>query len=210
MFAAMVLMVAAIGIAVDSFIGLDLPQVVPKSFTLYVLIAVIITKEIMYRQLLAVGIATGSTALQSDAWHHRSDALTSLCALLGISAALAGGPEYAVADEYGAIGASCFMLIQGLRLFSISIKEIMDTQASPEFERSIRQAAVSIPGVESIDKCRVRKSGFDHIVEIHICVDGQLSVREGHILAHNVKDLLKASDLGILEAIVHVEPVKVD
>jgi cation diffusion facilitator family transporter len=198
---------AGVGIGIQSAREIRTPHHMPESFTLYVLVAVVAIKEIMFRLLFRTGESIGSQALRTDAWHHRSDALTSVAAFIGIAIALYMGPGYESADDWAALFAAGVIAVNGGRLFRSAWREILDVSAPGETVGLIRELAASIPGVAAIDKCRVRRSGLALFVDIHVVVDGDLSVRRGHDIAHSVKDALLQSDFGILDAAIHVEPL---
>ena len=200
------LLVAATGIAIQSVREILTPHQLPVAWTLGVLVVVVIAKEIMFRFLSRTGEAIESSAVQSDAWHHRSDALTSAAAFVGISIALVGGRGYEMADDWAALFACAIIARNGIKLLLNAMRDMMDAAPSPEFEGRVREIAAAVPGVEEVDKCLVRKSGLGYFVDLHIEVDGHLPVREGHEIAHRVKDALLASDLAILDVSLHVEP----
>ena len=201
-----VLLMAAVGIAIGAAQEIVTPQEAPESFTLVVLVGVLITKELMFRVLSARGREIGSQSLNADAWHHRSDALTSLAAFLGISVALTAGEGFESADDWAALVACAVITFNGVRLFRASLTEVLDVTAPKEIRDRVREIAQSVPGVDGIDLLRVRQSGLALWVDIHVEVAGEMSVREGHEIAHLVKDGLVHSDLRILDALVHVEP----
>jgi len=144
--------------------------------------------------------------LNADAWHHRSDALTSLAAFIGISVALTAGEGYESADGWAALVACVVIAFNGVRLFRASLREVLDVTAPKEVRDRIREIAESVPGVDEVEMLRVRQSGLALWVDIHVEVEGDMSVRAGHEIAHLVKDGLLHSDLRILDALVHVEP----
>ena len=201
-----VLLLAAVGIAVSAAQAILSPQEAPKSFTLVVLVGVLIAKELMFRVLSAQGREIGSQALDTDAWHHRSDALTSLAAFIGISVALTAGEGFESADDWAALVACAVITFNGVRLFRASLREVLDVTAPKDTRDRIREIAEAVPGVDGVDLLRVRKSGLALWVDIHVEVAGEISVRDGHEIAHLVKDRLLHSDLRILDALVHVEP----
>jgi cation diffusion facilitator family transporter len=203
---ALILIGAAITIAIESAREISLPRHAPAKFTLAILLGVIVVKEILFRFLIKAGEEIGSTAVRSDAWHHRSDALTSLAAFIGISIAIIGGPGYESADDWAAIAACVVIGFNGVRLFRTALLEVLDVAASPEVEQRFREIAASPPGVARVEKCRVRKSGLGYFIEIHIEVAGDMPVRDGHRIAHEVKDALMGSDLGVFDVVVHIEP----
>ena len=151
-------------------------------------------------------VAIESKALQTDAWHHRSDAMTSLAAAVGISAALIGGPSWAQADDWAALFSCAVIIFNGVGLLRASIGEVLDAQAAPEIVTEILGAVRAVPGVTSVEKCRVRKSGFMRFADIHVRVAGESTVREGHDIAHSVKNRLLDGDFHLADVVVHIEP----
>jgi cation diffusion facilitator family transporter len=178
----------------------------PAPFTLVILIGVVVVKEVLFRFLIRTGKDINSRVVETDAWHHRSDALTSLAAFIGISIALWKGPAYAAADDWAALFACAIIFYNGLSLFSGAIDDVMDAAPSGDVEAAIRRVATSVPGVLGTHNCRVRRSGMTYLVDLDVIVDGNISVRHGHDLAHAVKARLLDSRLGILNVLVHVEP----
>lgn len=203
---ATVLLLAAIGIAAGATYEIVSPQAAPEPFTLFVLVIVLISKEGMYQWLSRRGRKIGSKAIEVDAWHHRADALTSLAAFVGISISLVGGDAWVRADEWAALVACAVVAWNGIRLFRSGLTELLDVTAPAAVQDRVRALAASVEGVEGVDELRVRRSGLVYLVDIHVVVDGELTVRSGHNLGHRVKDRLLHSELPILDALVHVEP----
>ena len=197
---------AAILIAVQSIREILTPHHTPAWYTLPVLVLVIMTKEVLYRRMFRIGQSLDSSALKSDAWHHRSDAITSVAAFFGISIALIGGPGYEAADDWAALLACSVILFNGFRLLRPALDEVMDAAAPSEVEKQIRSIATGIEGVVEVEKCRIRKSGLGFLMDIHVVVNGEMSVREGHRIAHVVKERLHDSPLPISDVIIHIEP----
>lgn len=202
----LILLVAALLIAIESVHQILTPHRAPAWYTLPVLLAVVAVKESMFRLASRAGHTLRSTALKSDAWHHRSDALTSAAAFAGISVALLGGPGYETADDWAALMACGVISWNGLRLLRRAVDEIMDVSVPREVVAEVRALAGAVPGVVAIDKCRIRKTGLHLSLDIHVVVDGALSVRRGHDIAHVVKDRLLASPHQINDVTVHIEP----
>jgi len=207
---AAMLLSGAIGIAAGAIRGIMIPHGGPAAFTLPVLAVVVVVKEAMYRLLNTGGTAIGSEALRADAWHHRSDALTSVAAFIGISVALIGGEGYEAADEWAALLACGVIAWNGSRLFRSAIREVLDAAAPPEIAARVRELAGGVTGVTGIDDLRIRRSGLVWLVDIHVEVDGAQSVRQGHEIAHRVRDRLEQSEFPIREALVHIEPSRDD
>jgi cation diffusion facilitator family transporter len=155
---------------------------------------------------MRIGRNVESTAIQTDAWHHRSDALTSIAALIGISIALIGGKGWESADAWAALFACVLIAANGYRLLSPALHEIMDTAPRGDMCGPIRKAASEVAGVIEVEKCLVRKMGLNFYVDLHLRVDGEISVRNGHNIAHKVKAAIRATDPRITDVLVHVEP----
>jgi len=211
---ALVLLGTAVGIAIESVREILTPHHAPKWWTLLVLVCVVGIKEFLFRFAFTVSRLTGSSAVHADAWHHRSDAITSSAAFIGISLALIFGKHtdevdaWASADDYAALFACVVIAYNGQRLLRDAAHEIMDASPGPEVVAQIRRIASAVPGVQGLDKCYVRKYGMAHLVDLHVQVDGNLPVHEGHRIAHAVKDALKASSLRVSDVLVHIEPVQ--
>ena len=205
---ATVLLLAAAGIAVGAAREIVTPQTAPAPFTLAVLLVVLLAKEGTFRWLLWKGRRAGSLAIEVDAWHHRADALTSLAAFVGISLSLWAGDAWVRADDWAALVACGVIAWNGVRLFRSGLAEILDVSAPPAVRGQIRDLAGAVDGVEGIDELRVRRSGLVYLVDIHVEVNGELTVDQGHSLGHTVKDRLLGSELPILDVLVHVEPLK--
>ncbi|HXA08524.1 MAG TPA: cation diffusion facilitator family transporter [Chthoniobacterales bacterium] len=197
---------AAFGLAVQSAQAIFQPHHAPRPFTLAVLIVVVIVKECLYRAVIRIGRNVESTAVQTDAWHHRTDALTSVAAFIGISIALLGGPAWQSADAWAALFACALIGANGYRLLNPALHEIMDTAPRGGIVSAIRAAAASVHGVRHVEKCLVRKMGLEFYVDLHVGVDETISVRAGHSIAHEVKDAIRRTDSRIADVLVHVEP----
>jgi cation diffusion facilitator family transporter len=201
-------LVAALGIAIQSVREIFLPHHAPAPFTLVVLIVAIIVKEILYRYVIRFGRDVESTAMQTDAWHHRTDAMTSIAAFVGISVALIGGEPWQSADDWAALFACALIGANGYRLLRPALFEIMDTAPRGEIVDRVRRAASSVPGAIEIEKCFVRKMGLSFYVDLHVGVDGNISVRDGHRIAHAVKSAIQETDPRIADVLVHIEPAQ--
>lgn len=200
------LIAAAAWIAYHSINFISTPHELPHSFTLWILLIVIGIKETMFRYVLNIGNKINSEAVKADAHHHRSDAITSIAAFIGISIAIIGGKGYESADDWAALVASALIFYNAIVILRPALSEIMDKAPSNEIVEKVKEIAATVPLVKGIEKCYVRKMGFDYYVDIHIEVNGQLSVTEGHSIAHEVKDALLESKLRVTNVLVHVEP----
>jgi cation diffusion facilitator family transporter len=198
--------VAAIIIIVQSLYEIITPHHAPASFTLIVLVLVIVIKESLFRFVIKVGTSVNSIAVKSDAWHHRSDAITSAAAFIGISIALIGGEGYESADDFAALFASVIIIINAYRIFKPALFELLDTAPPTQVVQKVRGVAGKVENVMGIDKCFVRKMGFDYFVDIHVLVDANLPVHKGHEIAHKVKDELMNEYSNISDVLVHIEP----
>ncbi len=206
---ALMLLGAAALIAVQSIREIRTPHHAPAWFTLVALLGVIAVKETLYRSVFKVGHSLESSSLKGDAWHHRSDALTSAAAFIGITIALIGGPGFESADDWAALAACAVIGFNGVRLFRGALDEVMDASVSPEVVGVVRAIAAGVDGVAGIEKCRIRKQGLHLAMDIHVRVDGDLSVRRGHAIGHQVKDRLLTSQHRIGDVTVHIEPFEV-
>jgi len=164
-------------------------------------------KRNLFRYVNRIGRNVESTAVQTDAWHHRSDALTSAAAFIGISVALIGGKRWQSADDWAAIFACVVIAANGVRLMRPAFYEIMDT-APRKILKSVCSVASTVPGVIEVEKCRARKMGLDFLRRSHVGVDGKISVHEGHEIAHRVKNAIQQSDSRIADVLVHIEPAR--
>lgn len=197
---------AAFGIMYGGIREILTPREVPAPYTLVVLAGVLIIKELLFRHVQSVGNAIGSTAVKSDAWHHRSDALTSAFAFAGISIALLGGPGWQAADGWAAVSAALLILYNAWKQLRPAVLELSDSSVNPSVEAWVRQIAQGVDGVIGLDKCAVRKMGFSYYVDLHIVVNGDLTVRQGHGLSHRVEDEILKAVPRVAEVLVHVEP----
>jgi cation diffusion facilitator family transporter len=195
---------AAFAIAVESIALIRTPHPVPRSYTLWILLAVFVIKLFLSRYVFSVAQTIGSTAVRVDAWHHLSDAITSLIASIGISVALVtNNPS---ADDWAALCAAPIILINAWRQLQTPLAELLDTAPPPEIEQHVRQAAALVPGVVGLEKCFVRKVGFRYYVDLHVVVNGDITVRAGHAISHVVEDRVLAAVQRVAKVLVHIEP----
>jgi len=201
------LFASAVIIAYKSIQNIQTPHQLPESWTLFVLGAIIVWKEISYRIMMQKGKETHSSSLKADAWHHRSDAITSVAAFIGISIAIWLGPGYEMADDWAALFASGFILYNCFLIFRPALGEIMDEHVYDELTEEIRQTAEKVEGIRGTEKCFIRKTGMKYLVELHALVDGEISVTEGHRLAHLLQENLIEKLPQIGHVLVHIEPM---
>ncbi len=196
--------VAAIFIAAEAISQIRTPHPLPRPYTLWVLLIVVVTKILLSRFVGAVAHNIHSTAVQGDAWHHLTDAITSAFAFIGISIALLTGNSNA--DAWAALSASPVILFNAWRQLQSPIAELLDTAPPPDVERQVRAVAAAVPGVIGLEKCFVRKVGFQYYVDLHVVVSGDLTVRSGHAISHQVEDRVLANVDRVGHVLVHIEP----
>ena len=199
---------AAIAIALPSIREIRTPHEPPAPFTLMVLAGVLIVKESLFRYVIRIGNAIESTAVKIDAWHHRSDAITSALAFVGISIALIGGKGWESADDWAALVASGIILYNAYSQLRPALAELSDVAPPQTIAQQVRAIATTVPGVQGLDKCFVRKMGFEFYVDLHILVDGNIPVKEGHLIAHAVEEAILRSSPRMADVLVHVEPTQ--
>lgn len=178
----------------------------PESWTLLILGAIILWKEISYQIVIRKSKQTHSSSLKADAWHHRSDAITSVMAFIGISIALIFGEGYETADDWAALLASGFILYNSFLIFRPALGEIMDEHQYDDLITEIRDTSLEVEGIIGTEKCFIRKSGMKYHVDLHAIVDGKISVEEGHWIAHNLKDYLRKKIPNLGHVLIHIEP----
>lgn len=200
------LITSATVIAYESIENIQTPHKLPKPWTLIVLGAIIIWKEISYRLVMKRSRETKSSSLAADAWHHRSDAITSVAAFIGITIALTFGEGYEAADDWAALFASGFILFNCYKIFRPALGEIMDEHLYDDLTLEIRKSSVKVEGIIDTEKCFIRKAGMKYHLELHAIVDGNISVKEGHLLAHNLEDFLRIEIPELGHILIHIEP----
>ncbi|MFA6386548.1 MAG: cation diffusion facilitator family transporter [Candidatus Paceibacterota bacterium] len=200
------LMVSAGIIARQSIINIHTPHELPRAYTLIILAGIIIWKETSYRLVVKKSKETKSSSLKADAWHHRSDAITSVAAFIGITIALILGKGYESADDWAALFASAFILYNCYLIFRPALGEVMDEHTHGEVELRVREISKTISGVLDTEKCLIRKTGMKYHVDLHIIVNKDISVEEGHNISHRVKDKLQVEIPEISNILIHVEP----
>ncbi len=206
----LMLLGAALGIAVAAVGEIITPHHMPAPFTLIVIAVVVPVKEVLFRGVLRVGIETGSTAVKADAWHHRSDAITSAAAFVGISIALWGGPGWEAADDWASLMAAVVIALNGIRLLRPAIQDLMDHIPGSLVIAQIERAARSVEGVRAIEKVRVRKLGTEYFVDLHVQADPTLSLRDAHSLSGKVKGEIRSAVPKVASVLIHMEPYEED
>tara|TARA_R110002050_G_scaffold56512_1_gene126946 strand:+ start:28313 stop:29182 length:870 start_codon:yes stop_codon:yes gene_type:complete len=200
------LVTSATIIAYESIQNIQTPHKTPKSWTLIVLGCIVLWKEISFRIVISKSKETNSSSLKADAWHHRSDAITSIMAFIGISIAIIFGEGYEAADDWAALLASFFILYNSYLIFRPALGEIMDEHLYDDLIIEIRNKSIEVEGVLGTEKCFVRKAGMKYHVDLHARVNGEISVTEGHDIAHHLKDYLKKVIPNLGQILIHIEP----
>lgn len=200
------LVVSAFFIGWQAIQKIRTPHTLPSSWTLIVLGGIIFWKELSYQLVMKRAKKIQSSALRAEAWHHRSDAITSIAAFLGISVALFGGEGFEVADDYAALLACGFIVFNCYRIFRPALGEVMDEDNYEELTQKIRKIALKVDGVEGTEKCFIRKSGMKYHVDLHATVNGNLTVTQGHTISHALKDRLRKDLKQLGHVLIHIEP----
>lgn len=200
------LIMSATIIAYESVRHIRTPHEVPEPYTLLVLGGIVLIKEIFYRFVSRKSDETKSTSLKADAWHHRSDAITSLMAFIGISVALLMGKGYENADDWAALFASGFILYNAYLILRPALGEIMDENVYDELVEEVRVISLKVPGVLGTEKCFVRKTGMTFHIDLHVIVNGDLSVKKGHDIAHDLKNRILEELPEVADILIHIEP----
>lgn len=204
----LMLLGAAIGISIMSVREIGTPHHLPAPFTLFVAAGVIVIKEILFRRVSRVAHESGSTAVKADAWHHRSDAISSLAAFIGISIALLGGRGWEAADDWAALVAALVIAVNGVRTLRSAISGLMDEAPDRSVKERALQAAAEVAGVRSVEKLNVRSSGLGFYVELHVKADPTLSLEDAHEIAATVKYAILGAIPSVVSVLVHMEPYK--
>lgn len=200
------LVMSAATIAWQAIINIQDPHGLPEPFTLIILGAIIIWKEISFQIVINRSRKLKSSALRAEAWHHRSDAITSVAAFAGISIAIFAGEGFEAADDYAALVAVAFILYNCYRIFRPALGEVMDEDIYSDLNEKIRLISVNVKGVKDTEKCFIRKAGMKYHVDLHAIVDGEISVKERHHISHQLKDRLREEIPELGNVLIHVEP----
>jgi cation diffusion facilitator family transporter len=203
---ALVLLGAAVGIAIEAVREIRTPHQMPAAWTLWVLVGVVLVKWVFSRRLGAVGADIGSTAVQADAWHHLSDAVTSAAAFVGIAIALWGGPGWESADDWAALVASGVIAYNGVQLLRPAVHDLMDRSPGDALLVPVERAARAVDGVLDVEKLAVRKAGLVYYVDIHVQADGATTLDAAHVLSGRVKTAIRARVPQVAGVLVHMEP----
>jgi cation diffusion facilitator family transporter len=205
---ALLIIVSAALVAWEAIGRFGTPHPAPPLWTLWIAGANVAIKEALYQYKVRIGRRVGSMALVANAWDHRSDAFCSLAVLVGLAAVRWGGADWLWADEVASLFVAAAIVWSGVALFRKSSSELMDVQADPDFVERIRAAALAVPDVQNVEKLWVRKSGLEYFADIHIQVDGGMTVAAGHGVGHVVKDVLLSQFATLRDVLIHLEPAE--
>lgn len=203
----LMLFISASWIAYDALLNFSKPQEAPAKWTLWVTMGIIAWKELVFRVIIYNAHKKNNAMLRAEAWHQRSDAISSLAALAGIGLAVMLGKGFEIADECAALFASGIILFNAWKIFRSALGEFMDEQIHDDMLQKITAVSNRVEGVENIEKCRIRKVGSTYVVDLHARVDGSLTVRVGHDISHRLKDALCEMIPELHLVNIHVEPV---
>jgi cation diffusion facilitator family transporter len=203
---ALLLILSAVWLAWEALRPFSSESLPPETYTLVIAAVSAVLKEGLYQYKIRVARRTGSSALLASAWDHRLDALNSLVVVAGVALAKWGGAAWHWADHVAALVVAATILWVGLGLFWSNLHELMDRQADPELVEKVRGEAAGVPGVRGVEKLLVRKTGLEYLVDIHVEVDPDMTVRDSHAIAHAVKDHIMHRLILIKDVLVHIEP----
>jgi cation diffusion facilitator family transporter len=206
----LLLLLAAAAIAVESIHQIRTPHFTPRPFTLLVLVGVVLVKELWFRRVRRLGQDVGSTVVSADAWHHRSDAITSAAAFVGITIALIGGAGWESADDWAALLASTVIVFNAVGVVRPAVGDLMDRAPGEPMLARVASAANAVPGVRAIEKLKVRKAGMGYYVDLHVQADPHLALREAHVLSGMVKSAIRSAVPEVYGALIHMEPYEGD
>ena len=205
-FIVLILTSSAGWIAYEAIQSLTSVQTAPKTWTLIVIIGAIVWKEMMFHFMNAKAKRFHSTSLKAEAWHQRSDAVVSIAAFLGILISVVMGKGYETADEWAALVAAGFIVVNAYKILRPAISEFMDEHVYHDMVAEIEQLSLTVPGIINTEKCFIRKVGTTYAIELHARVEGSISVTEGHEIAHRLKDRICQEMPEVKHVNIHIEP----
>jgi len=205
-FIALALFAVGIGIAYNGIVTAFEPDIKsPEAIALIAAFVSIISKEWLYRWTVKKGIEIDSSSVVANAWHHRSDALSSIPALVAVALAIAH-PSLAFFDHIGAVVVAMFIVKVAFDILKPVVMELSDRGASKSQVDAIDLIAMKVNGVKEVHSIRSRRVGSGYFVDLHVLVDGNMSVQDGHDIARDVKHQLINKGPKVLDVIVHLEP----
>lgn len=179
-----------------------------EKLTVYTLIAPILSilfKEFLFRKTYKIGVKTNSSSVKANAWHHRTDALSSIPVLVAVAASLIN-PDLLFLDHIGAFIVAIFIFRLSFKIIFNNINELIDTSISDDELETIVQIIKNYPDVKGCHKIRTRKIGSSVYVDLHLEVGGDLTVSNGHLISEQVKELLMQENSNIIDVMIHLEP----
>jgi len=179
--------------------------VVPAAVTLAVAVISVVVKELLFRWTYRVGEKLKSSALKANAWHHRSDSFSSIAVALAIGMALID-PKWAILDPVAALAVGVFIIQAAWKITTPALRELADAGATAEDLKNIEKLVLEVDGVVSVHALRSRFHGAGLQVDLHIQIDGGLSVKEGHVISGKAKRRLLEDGPDIVDVLVHIEP----
>lgn len=203
---ALLILGAAAGIAIQAVREIQTPHQLPAPWTLAVLGVVVLVKEVLFRRVIRVGHEVESRAVKTDAWHHRSDAITSAAVFIGVAAAVVGGPGWESADDWAALLAAAIIAVNGFLMLRPAVADLMDRAPDPAVLERVVESAERVPGVRATEKLRGRNIGFGYYVELHVQADPAMPLVDAHHLGHRVKAAILADVGEVADAVIHMEP----
>ncbi|MGZ8413054.1 MAG: cation diffusion facilitator family transporter [Gemmatirosa sp.] len=209
------LIIAAVGIAIEAVGMIRTPHRPPAPWTLGVLVGVVVVKWVLSRRVGALGEDLESTAVRADAGHHLSDAITSAAAFVGIAVALVAtrlgaGASWAAADDWAALFASAVIAYNGVQLLRPALHDLMDRMPDRAVLVPVERAARSVEGVLDVEKLVVRRSGTFLHVDIHVQADRHTPLDAAHVISGMVKSAIRRAVPRVHGVLVHMEPYEAD
>ena len=199
------LLISGIEQVVRSFNGEHLPR--PRMVALIVAVLSIVSKEWLYRYTVKVGRATESQAVIANAWHHRSDAISSAGTLVGIAGAMFLGEQWRILDPLAAVMVSMFIIKSGYDIIRPSVGELLEASLPDSQEREIRTLVMSIDGIKNVHNLRTRRIGCTIAADMHVKMDGGMSLSEAHALASRAERAIKSQFGENSIVTIHMEPI---
>lgn len=200
------LLLSAGVIAYHSISNINTRHQAPAAWTLLVLVPIIAWKEMAFHLIMKKAKALNNQTLRAEAWHQRSDAITSVAAFIGVSIAVIMGRGYENADDWAALFAAAIIVYNSYHLFRPAFAELMDEHLYDDLITDVRRESHKVAGIIATEKCFVRKSGQAYFIDLHIIIDGEMTVRDGHALSHRLKDHLLTAFPDIENILIHIEP----
>ena len=179
---------------------------VPGRIALWAAIASIISKEILYHATIRIAKRANSPVVLANAWHHRSDALSSIGALVGIAGAMILGDKWTILDPIASCCISIAIIVVAVKMALPSLAELLETSLPDEIEKDIISIANSVKGVDDIHELKTRRNGISYIIDAHIVVNPHISITEAHNIATDVENAIREKYGNETQINIHIEP----